>query len=92
MRLLRRLVSALGVDRVEQRLAGQVAPDVLDDELVEEAQRVAGRVRRDDDVRGVPPRAVGRERLLAEDIEDGARETARAQRLEQRRLVDQRAA
>ena len=35
------LVSALGVDRVEQRLAGQVAPDVLDDELVEEAQRDA---------------------------------------------------
>jgi hypothetical protein len=53
---------------------------------------VAGRVRRDDDVRGVPPRAVGRERLLAEDVEDGAGETACAQRLEQCRLVDQRAA
>ena len=32
------LVSALGIDRVEQRLAGQIAPHVLDDELVEEAQ------------------------------------------------------
>ena len=45
------LVSALGVDLVEQRLAGQVAADVLDDQLVEEPQGVTGRVRRDDDVR-----------------------------------------
>ena len=40
----------------------------------------------------VPPRAVGRQRLLAEDVEDRAGEAAAAQRLEQRRLVDERAA
>ena len=47
---------------------------------------------RDDDVGLVPPRAVGRQRLLDENVEHRAGKPATAERLEQRRLVDERAA
>ena len=50
----------------------------------------AGCVRRDDDVRLVPERGVRGQRLGLEDVERGAAEVSRAQRLDERRLVERR--
>ena len=50
--------------------------------------RRARQVRREQEVGRVAQRRVGRQRLLREDVERGAREPARAQGLDERRLVD----
>ena len=52
----------------------------------------ARRVRADEHVRQIPERALGRQRLLLEDVERGAAQPPGAQRVDERRLVDDVAA
>ena len=73
-------VSGGAVDDVAQLLAAGVAAEVVGEQreqLVGVAVLRRGAVRRDVDVRRVPQRVVGRERLLAGDVEDRAAEVAR---------------
>ena len=81
-----------GVDHVQEGFAREIAANVLDDQVVEELVGGPGHVRRDDDVRCIPDRIVGRQRLRREDVEDGAGDASGLQRLDQRRLVDERSA
>ena len=69
----------------------QVLAEEVDDALVLGGDRARG-VGADEDVRQVPERAVGRQRLLLEDVERRTAQPARAQRLDERCLLDDVAA
>src|SRR5215813_937843 len=63
------------VDDVAERLTGEEAPAVVEQDLeapVIQEGTVPGGVRRDEDARRRPQRMVGRQRLLLEDVEPGA--------------------
>ena len=83
------------VERVRDGPPGERRHDLLGDDdarAVLGLDRRAGQVRREQEVGRVAQRRVGRQRLLCEDVERGARQVARAQRLDERGLVDERAA
>jgi len=70
-----RLEPAGLVDDVAERLAGEEAPAVVEQDVeppVVKEGAVPGGVRRDEDARHRPQRMVGRQRFLLEDVEPGA--------------------
>src|SRR5208282_2882005 len=84
--------SSPGDDIVHLALsAGEEQPHVVDDHRQDEVlifDDVAADMRCNEDVRQVPERAVGRQRLGLEYVKTGAGDAALAQRRDQRRLVD----
>src|SRR4051794_11970511 len=88
-------VARAGVDHVEQRLAGREPSQVVAEQVdapVQDARARPRGVGRHDDVRPVIERRRGRQRLVAERIEDGAAEMTVIERAEQGALVDEPAA
>src|SRR5690606_719828 len=88
-------VARLLVDQVQERAARQVAREVFLDQrdlTLPEAMGARGDVRGDQDVGERPQWMVRRQRLGREDVEPRAADAARTQRIDQRGLVDQRAA
>ena len=83
------------VERVRDGQPAERRHDLLGDHDAGAILRLARRarqVRREQEVGRVAQRRVGRQRLLREDVQRGARELARAQRRDERLLVDERAA
>src|ERR1017187_7547037 len=93
IRPLRGSVTALFVPHVHQRQAAGVTPDVVGQQphkadlaLWRESRAVAG----DNQVRAIPERATGWQRLGARRVQPGARDPAFLQRPDERVLVYQR--
>ena len=83
------------MDDVQQRLAGGEAAQVLRDhvpDLLLKERRLRRAVRRQQHVRGVAQRVVGRQRLDVEHVERGAADPSGGKGAGQRCLVDQAAA
>ena len=83
------------VERVRDGQAAERGHDLLGDDdagAILRLVRRARQMRREQQVGRVAQRRVGGQRLLREDVERRAGELARAQRLDERGLVDQRAA
>src|SRR5207244_1390795 len=86
-------VPGAAVDEVEQWRAGEPAGEVGVEDRRDLLRRAGpGNVRRDHDVVEPPQRMLGGQRLGVEHVEDRAGDAARAERLDQRGLVDDGAA